>query len=74
MAAPSLSDLQTYRARLVDALGSGARVVRDQNGEEIQFRGVSELQRAIAIVDSMIAQIQSSGATNVIRFKTSKGT
>jgi len=74
MAAPSLSDLQTYRARLIDALGSGAREVVDQNGERVAYRGVSELQRAIAIVDSMIAQIQSSGATNVIRFKTSKGT
>lgn len=74
MAAPLLSDLQTYRARLIDALGSGAREVVDQNGERVAFKGVGEIQRAIGIVDSMIAQIQSSGSTNVIRFKNSKGT
>ncbi len=73
MAGPSLSALQSYRARLFDALGSGARVVRDHNGEEVQHRGISELQRAIGIVDSMIAQMQSGAAPNVIRFRPTKG-
>lgn len=73
MAAPSVSDLQSYRARLIDALGSGARSVRDQNGEEVQFRGISEIQRALGIVDSMIASA-SSAAPNVIKFNVSKGT
>lgn len=72
MSAPSVSDLQNYRARLIDALGSGARMVRDQNGEEIQFRGISEIQRALGIVDSMIANAQGA-APNVIKFNTSKG-
>lgn len=74
MTAPSLSALQSYRARLFDALGSGARDITDQNGERVVFRGISEIHHAIGIVDSMIAQTTSGAAPNVIRFNTSKGT
>ena len=74
MTAPTLSALQSYRVRLFDALGSGARDITDQNGERVVFRSIAEIQRAIGIVDSMIAQAASGAAPNVIRFKTSKGT
>lgn len=72
MSGPTLSDLLQYRESLFSALGSGARVVKDQNGEEVQFRGVSEIQRAIGIVESQIAALNSK-ASNVIQFRTRKG-
>ncbi len=75
MAGPSLSDLQSYRARLIDALGSGAREVADANGERVAFRGISEIQRALATIDSMIAAMQAGrSAPNVIKFNSTKGT
>jgi hypothetical protein len=71
MAALTLSELQTARDNLVRALASGERRVRDQNGEEVEYRSVGEMQRALGVVESRIAAMQSA-APNVIRFNTSK--
>jgi hypothetical protein len=73
MAALTLSELQTARDNLVRALASGERRVRDQNGEEVEYRSVGEMQRALGVVESRIAAMQAE-APNVIRFNTSKGT
>lgn len=72
MAALTLEDLQASRDALLRALASGERRVRDQNGEEIEYRSVFEMQRALGVVESRIAAMQTA-APNVIRFNTSKG-
>lgn len=65
--------LMTARDALVLALASGARRVRDQNGEEIEYRSVGEMKGALAHLESRIAAMQ--GATvNHINWKVSKGT
>jgi len=71
MAALTLSDLQAARDGLVRALATGERRVRDQNGEEIEYRSVFEMQRAMGVIEGRIAAMQSA-PPNVIRFKTSK--
>jgi len=73
MSALTLADLQSARDALVLALARGERRVRDQNGEEIEYRSVGEMQRAIGVVESRIAAMQTN-APNTIRFKVSKGT
>jgi len=72
MAALSLSELQALRDDLVRSLARGERRVRDQNGEEIEYRSAGEMQRAIAALESRIAAMQS-GAPNAYRFSTNKG-
>lgn len=72
MSALTLADLQTSRDALLRALASGERRVRDQNGEEIEYRSVFEMQRALGVVESRIAAMQTA-VPNVIRFNTSKG-
>ncbi|QZO02411.1 hypothetical protein K6K41_16555 [Chenggangzhangella methanolivorans] len=55
-----------------EARYSGARRVRDQNGEEIEFRSDAELARAMVALDREIAAI--TGRTrNAFTFRTSKG-
>ncbi len=71
MSALTLSDLQTARDALVRALATGEKRVRDQNGEEIEYRSVFEMQRALGLIESRIAAMQTA-APNTIRFKTSK--
>lgn len=71
MAALTLADLQASRDALLRALASGERRVRDQNGEEIEYRSVFEMQRALGVVESRIAAMQTA-APNTIRFNTSK--
>lgn len=72
MSALTLADLQAALDALVLALARGERRVRDQNGEEVEYRSVGEMQRAIGVVESRIAAMQTA-APNTIRFKTSKG-
>lgn len=51
----TLGQLIEWRDRLRDARYSGVRRVRDQSGEEVEYRSDSELARAIAAVESEIA-------------------
>jgi len=68
----ALSDLQTARDGLLRALATGERRVRDQNGEEIEYRSVFELQRALRELEARIAATQSTTIKQV-RFRTTKG-
>jgi hypothetical protein len=67
-----LDQLLGYRGRLQRALFSGTRRIRDQNGEEIEFRSVGEMQRALSTLESTITAAQSRPASQ-IKFQTSKG-
>ena len=69
----TLIELTKMRADLFAARMSGARRVRDQNGEEIEYRSDAEMTRALAALDAEIAGLQTRPA-NTILFKTSKGT
>lgn len=64
--------LRAHRERLQDARFSGVRSTRDQNGEEVVYRSQVEIERAIAAIDSEIAQLQR-GRLSLIRMQTSKG-
>jgi hypothetical protein len=69
----TLTELTKMRADLFAARMSGARRVRDQNGEEIEYRSDAEMTRALAALDVEITGLQTRHA-NTILFKTSKGT
>jgi hypothetical protein len=69
----TLAELQTFRVALVAARGSGVRRVRDQNGEEVEYRSDAEMSRAIAFVDSEIQAATAGPRPSVVTFNTSKG-
>lgn len=69
----SLSDLTKMRADLFAARMSGARRIRDQNGEEVEFRSDAEMSRALAALDAEIAAAAARKPPSAIFFKTSKG-
>ena len=73
MSALTLSDLAASRDALVRALATGEKRVRDASGEEVEYRTVFEIQRALGLIEARIAAMQSA-APSVIRFQTSKGT
>lgn len=68
----ALADLIKWRDGLIEARLSGVRRVRDQNGEEIEYRSDSEIARALAAAESAITGAQKSPAST-IHFRTSKG-
>lgn len=68
----TLAELSKYRADLEAARYSGARRVRDSNGDEIEFRSERELARALADVNKQIATVQG-GNPRTVKFSTSKG-
>jgi hypothetical protein len=72
MAQPELSDLLRFRSDLMQARYSGVRRLRDQNGEEVEYRSDTELARALASLEQTIAAAQSRPVSS-IRFSTSKG-
>lgn len=67
----TVTRLREYREQLQDARFSGVRTLTDQNGESITYRSQSEIERAIAAIDSEIAAL--SGRSSIIRIQTSKG-
>lgn len=73
MAALTLSELHSLRDALIRARLNGVREVRDSNGESVTYKSDREMAAALANVESQIAQMQS-GAVNVVKFCTSKGT
>ncbi|AXQ95683.1 hypothetical protein LV780_17035 [Cereibacter azotoformans] len=68
----SVTRLREYRDQLQDARFSGVRSFTDQNGESVQYRSQAEIERAIAALDSEIAQLQR-GRMALVRLQTSKG-
>lgn len=69
---PTLDDLTRWRAALLESRLHGVRRVRDQNGEEVEFRSDAEMARAIAAADREIAAV-GRPAPNAFTFRTSKG-
>ena len=68
----SLTDLTTARDRLLLARASGVRRVRDQNGEESEFRSDAEMRAALAALDAEIAAATRRPSSTIV-FNTSKG-
>jgi len=69
----SLTNLQRWRDGLVAARFKGIREVQDQNGERVAFKSDSEMAKAIASADRMIAELQGNAPPSTILFRTSKG-
>lgn len=73
MAIP-LPNLEAYRDELIRALASGTRRVKDQNGEEIEFRTTGETVRALRDIEARIAALKAGGAApSKITFSPTKG-
>lgn len=69
---PDVTQLRAHREKLQEARFTGIRSLTDQNGEQIHYRSDAEIARAIAAIDSEIAQLQR-GRAALIRLQTSKG-
>ena len=69
----TLADLLAYRDRLRDARYSGARRLRDANGEEIEYRSDRELAAAMAALEAEIKGFSNRRPNNIIYPITSKG-
>jgi hypothetical protein len=72
MTMASLVELQAYKGRLEGAVFSGTRRLKDQNGEEIEFRSQTELMSALALLERTIAVAKGSQPSRIC-FNTSKG-
>lgn len=68
----ALADLIKWRDALFEARLSGVRRVRDQNGEEIEYRSDSEIAKAITAADAAIAAYGRQPIKSIV-FTTSKG-
>lgn len=69
----TLSQLQEWRERLMDAKFSGALMVTDSSGESIRYRSHSELAAALASLDAEIRRMGGNRPSTSITFNTSKG-
>jgi hypothetical protein len=69
----TLDDLNRFRDVLKAARYSGVRRVRDQNGEEIEYRSDAEMGRALAALEADIQAASVRRPSSQIRFQTSKG-
>lgn len=68
----TLAQLTTARDALLTARASGVRRVRDQNGEEVEYRSDSEMARALAALDAEISAATRRPPSTIL-FRTSKG-
>ncbi|WAC48843.1 hypothetical protein OVA03_02645 [Asticcacaulis sp. SL142] len=68
----SLTDLTKWRDQLLEARLSGVRRVRDQSGDEIEYKSDSELARALSAAEAAIAAA-ARPTPNTILFRTFKG-
>ena len=68
----TVTELQTARDTLLRARAAGVRRVRDQNGEEVEYRSDAEMARALAALDSEIRAAGKRPASTIL-FQTSKG-
>lgn len=69
----TLSEMTAARDALLRARVGGFRRVRDQNGEEIEYRSDAEMARALAALDSEIEAL-ANRPPSTFHFTTSKGT
>lgn len=70
----TLPELVAWRDRLQECVYSGARSVRDSNGEELQYRSQRELTAALQSLNSEIHAMQSElGCSRIVYPRTSKG-
>jgi hypothetical protein len=69
----TLSELQSARDALLRARAGGIRRVRDQNGEEIEYKTDREMSAALANLDSEIPALSGKPPSS-FHFATSKGT
>ncbi|MGR3747538.1 phage head-tail joining protein [Paracoccus sp. (in: a-proteobacteria)] len=67
-----VTQLRAHREKLQQARFMGVRQITDQNGESVTYRSDAEIARAIASIDSEIAQLQR-GRAALINLQTSKG-
>ena len=67
------AQLETLRDSLTDALAGGVLKIRDQNGEQVEYRSAADLRAAVAAVNREIAALGGQPRTGPIRFRTSKG-
>ena len=65
-------ELTAARDALLKARAGGVRRVRDQNGEEVEYRSDAEMARALAALDSEIAALSGKPPAS-FHFRTSKG-
>ena len=68
----SVADWTLWRDRLFECRLKGVRRVRDQNGEEVEYKSDSEMESAIRAADLAIASFGKQPLKTII-FKTSKG-
>lgn len=69
----TLSQLQQWRERLMDAKFSGVLMVQDSSGESIRYRSHAELAAALASLDAEIRRMGGNRPSASITFNTSKG-
>lgn len=69
----TLSQLQEWRERLMDAKFSGVLMVQDSSGESIRYRSHAELAAALSSLDAEIRRMGGNRPSASITFKTSKG-
>ena len=68
----AIATLQMARDRLWEARGNGVRRVRDQNGEEVEYRSDAEIAAAIRGLDAEIERLVARSPRAFV-FRTSKG-
>lgn len=68
----TLDQYRAWRDALFEARLKGIRRVRDQNGEEIEYKSDSEMDAALRALDRFIADMGGK-PPNTIIFRTSKG-
>lgn len=73
MIVASLGDLTRFRDDLSAARYSGVRRVRDQNGEEVEYRSDAEMAAALRALEAEIQAASIRKPSSQIRFQTSKG-
>lgn len=64
--------LRDFRDALRAARYSGARMFRDQNGEQVEYRSDRELAAALTALESEIAAMAAKPANRILP-RTSKG-
>lgn len=69
----TLSQLQEWRERLMDAKFSGVLMAQDSSGESIRYRSHAELAAALASLDAEIRRMGGNRPSASITFNTSKG-
>lgn len=67
----ALSALLAQRDDLIAQMGA-IQSLTDQNGEQVEYRTINQIQTALLAVNGQIARL-TQPKPNIIRFRTSKG-